>query len=110
MGNTETNDLAEQIERRVVVHREAQLETHEAFEYYERISNGLGFDFMRSLDAAIQSVKRSPLAYQIIYKKTRRVLLRKFPYALLYIYEDDRIFIIACFHQKRSEIDWLRRI
>ena len=44
----------------------SRLEAREAFDYYEEISEGLGFDFMRSLDAAIQSVKRSPLAYQKI--------------------------------------------
>ncbi len=39
---------------------------------------------MRSLDAALQFVERNPLAFQTIYKNTRRVLLRKFPYALFY--------------------------
>lgn len=110
MGNSEKEYLAEQIERKIIVRREAQLETREAFEHYEEISEGLGFEFMRSLDAAVQSVKRNPLAYQNIYKDVRRVLLRKFPYALFYIEEENRIVIIACFHQKRSEIDWLRRI
>jgi len=64
---------------------------------------------MRALDAALQSVKRNPLAYQTIYKETRRVLIRKFPYAVFYIAEENRIVVIACSHQKRSEIDWLER-
>lgn len=110
MGNAEKEHPAKQTERKIIVRREAQLEAREAFDYYEEISEGLGFEFMRSLDAAIQSVKRNPLAYQKIHKNVRRTLLRKFPYALLYIAEENSIVIIACFHQKRSEIDWLRRI
>ncbi|MGI9035802.1 MAG: type II toxin-antitoxin system RelE/ParE family toxin [Pyrinomonadaceae bacterium] len=110
MGNSEEKSLAEkQIEREIVVCREARLEVQEAFQYYQEKSEGLGFEFMRSLDAALQAVKRNPFVYQTIYKETRRVLLRKFPYALFYIVEESRIIVIACFHQKRNEIDWLRR-
>jgi plasmid stabilization system protein ParE len=110
MGNSEKEFLAgKQIEREIIVRREAQLEVQDAFHYYQEKSEGLGFEFMRSLDAALQSAKRNPLAYQKIYKETRRILLRKFPYAVFYIAEENRIVVIACFHQKRSEIDWLRR-
>lgn len=109
MGNSEKESLTNRIEREIIVRREAQLEVQEAFQYYEAKSEGLGFEFMRSLDAALQFLRRNPLAYQKIYKETRRVLLRKFPYALFYIAEENRIIVIACFHQKRSEIDWLRR-
>ena len=109
MGNSERETLSNQIEREIIVLREAQLEVQEAFQYYQDKSEGLGFEFMRSLDATLQSVKRNPFACQTIDKETRRVLLRKFPYALFYIVEENRIIVIACFHQKRSEIDWLRR-
>jgi plasmid stabilization system protein ParE len=109
MGNSEKESLANQIEREIIIRREAQLEVQEAFQYYQEKSEGLGFEFMRSLDATLQTIKRNPLAYQKIYKETRRVLLRKFPYAVFYIAEETRIVVIACFHQKRDEIDWLRR-
>jgi plasmid stabilization system protein ParE len=109
MGNPEKESLANRIDREIIVRQEAQREVQEAFQYYQDRSKGLGFEFMRSLDAALQSVKRNPLAYHKIYKETRRVLLRKFPYALFYVAEENRIVVIACFHQKRSEIDWLRR-
>jgi len=110
MGNAEKESLTNQVSGEIIVRREAQLEVQKAFQYYQDKSEGLGFEFMRSLDAALQSVKRNPLAYQKIYKEARRILLRKFPYALFYIAEENRIVVIACFHQKRSEIDWLRRV
>jgi len=108
MGNSEKESLANRIEREIIVRLDAQIEVQEAFQYYQDKSEGLGFEFMRSVDAALQSVKRNPLAFQKTYKEARRVLLRKFPYALFYIAEENRIVVIACFHQKRSEIDWLR--
>jgi len=73
MGNSEKESLGKPFGYEVIVRREAQLEVQEAFDYYEEKNKGLGFEFMRSLDAALQSVKRSPLAYQTIYKESRRV-------------------------------------
>jgi len=111
MGNFEEESLVgKQIEYQIIVRREAQLEVQEAFHYYQGKSEGLGFEFMRSLDASLQSAKRSPFVYQKIYQEIRRILLRKFPYAVFYIAEERRIVVIACFHQRRSEVDWLRRI
>lgn len=109
MGNIEKESLENQIDRKIIVRREAQLEVQETFLHYQQTSDGLGFEFLRSLDAALQFIKRNPLAYQKIHKDIRRVLLRKFPYAVFYIVEENQIVIIACFNQKRSEIDWLRR-
>jgi plasmid stabilization system protein ParE len=109
MGNFEKGSLANQAGYEVIVRREAQLETQDAFRYHEDKSDGLSFEFLRSLDASLQSVKRNPFAYQTIYKEARRVLLRKFPYALFYVVEGNRIVVIACFNQKRNPIDWLRR-
>jgi len=83
MGSSEKESLENRINREIIVRREARLEVQEAFRHHQEISEGLGFEFMRSPDAALQSVKRNPFAYQKIYKETRRVLLRKFPYRLL---------------------------
>lgn len=73
MGNSEKESLANQIKREIIVRREAQLEVQEAFQYYQDKSEGLGFEFMLSLDATLQSIRRNPLTYQTIYKETRRV-------------------------------------
>jgi plasmid stabilization system protein ParE len=109
MGNSEKEPIAKQISYEIFVQRDAEREVQEVFDYYEEKSEGLGFEFLRSLDAALQSVKRNPLSYQTIYKESRRVLLRKFPYALFYVVEEKRIVVIACFNQKRHPIGWLRR-
>jgi len=109
MGNSKKEHLAKPISYEIIVRPEAQIEVQEAFDYDEEKSKGLGFKFMRSLDAALQSVKRNPLSYQTIYKESRRVLLRKFPYVLFYVVEETRVAVIAVFHQRRSDIDWVRR-
>jgi plasmid stabilization system protein ParE len=95
---------------KLIVRPEAELDLEDAFEWYESQSASLGSEFVRAIDACISSIGRNPLAYQIIHQQTRRVLVRRFPYSLLYIVEDDKIAIIACLHSKRNPNDWQDRL
>jgi toxin ParE1/3/4 len=54
-------------------------------------------------------VQRNPSAFPIVHEQVHRALLRKFPYALFYVVEGDAIAVVACFHVKRSPVDWQRR-
>ena len=94
---------------RIVVRPEAAREVQEAFDWYEERSEGLGLEFLRAADASLAGVQRNPSAFPKVHKEVRRALIRKFPYALFYIIEEDRIVVVACFHAKRDPIDWLRR-
>ena len=94
----------------IIVRPEAAREVQEAFEWYEERSEGLGLEFLRAADACLAGVRRNPLAAPIAYQEIRRALLRKFPYALLYLVKEERIIVLACFHVKRNPIDWMRRV
>jgi plasmid stabilization system protein ParE len=94
---------------KVTIHPEAEREVQDAFDWYGGLSEGPGFEFLRAADAALSGIQRHPLAYQIVRGQARRVLLRKFPYALFYQINQDNIEVLACFHLKRDPIDWLRR-
>jgi toxin ParE1/3/4 len=94
---------------RVIVRPEAAREVQEAFDWYEGRSEGLGLEFLRAADACLASVRRNPSAFPKVHKGVRRVLMRKFPYALFYLIEEESIVVVACFHARRDPIDWLRR-
>ena len=72
-------------------------------------SEGLGPEFLRAADACLVGVQRNPSAFPKVHKEVRRALVRKFPYDLFYIIEEDRIVVVGCFHARRDPIDWLRR-
>jgi toxin ParE1/3/4 len=93
----------------IVVRPEAAREVQEAFDWYEQRSEGLGLEFLRTADACMAGVQRNPLAFPKVHKEVRRVLMRKFPYALFYLIEGESIVVVACFHAKRDPVDWLRR-
>jgi hypothetical protein len=46
----------------------------------------------------------------VIHKNVRRALLRRFPYALMFvIVGDDTLTVIACFHGSRDPARWQKR-
>jgi plasmid stabilization system protein ParE len=95
---------------KVVLRPEAEREIQEAFDWYEKRNEGLGLEFLRAADACLSGVRRNPEGYQVTQENVRRALLRKFPYALFYLIHKETIVVIACFHIKRSPVDWQRRI
>lgn len=97
--------------RKVIIRAEAEAEVQAAFDWYEEQSVGLGFEFLRAIDACLSSVRRNPFAYTVVHEpNVRRSLVRRFPYALFYLVDDDAVVVIAVFNVKRPPIDWLRRV
>ena len=89
------------IERVVVRHR-AKRDIREARLWYRKISRELGEAFLKSVDDAVSLAQRYPLAFHIVHRTFRRVLLQRFPYALFYQFGDDRIIVVAVLHQARD--------
>ena len=72
----------------LVIRPEAAAELKDSFMWYEVQSKGLGFEFFRSVDAALALITRSPLLYAEIYKDIRRALIRKFPFEIFYVVDN----------------------
>jgi len=87
---------------RVIVRRLAKQDIREARAWYRKISPLLGDDFMAALSRAVAVIREHPLAFQIVHRTFRRILLHRFPYALFYHAENDRIVIVAVLHQSRD--------
>jgi hypothetical protein len=49
--------------RKIIVRPEAEAEVQSAFDWYEEQSDGLGFDFLRAIDACLSGVQRNPFAF-----------------------------------------------
>lgn len=49
--------------------------------------------------------------FPVVHKNVRRALVRQFPYALMFVVEEDELLtLIACFHGSRDPDDWQRRM
>ena len=88
--------------RKVIIRPEAKRDLREAKDWYRATSRELSDDFVRRVGDAIALAQERPLAFQIVLRTFRRVLLHRFPYALFYHSGSDRIVVVAVLHQSRS--------
>jgi len=88
---------------------DAVADVEAAFEWYEAQRPGLGTAFRRALDIAVAAIEDHPEGYAVLYRKTRRVVLPRFPYGLYYRILDDNIVVVGCIHGKRHRKMWRSR-
>jgi len=86
---------------RVVFWPEARLELLDAKAWYEAHAEGLGLEFARAFDAALQSACRQPAGFTEVEEGCRRVVLRRFPYSLYCRVTADQLHVTAVFHLRR---------
>lgn len=88
--------------KRVIVRSHAKRDIREAKQWYRNISQELGADFLSAVDDAILLAQKYPLAFSLMHRTFRRVLLRRFPYALFYQSDSESIIIVGVLHQARD--------
>jgi len=86
---------------KVIVRPEAEDDLKATFSWYEDKRIGLGYDFLLQVDAGINFINRNPEIHPIEYKGTRKHLIKRFPYKIIYLVEEEEIIILAVIHGKR---------
>ena len=71
----------------------------EAQRWYEDQSPGLGERFASAIERTLVLIETNPTAYQVVEDSIRRAVVRKFPYSVFYVTEEDRVVVLAVFHQ-----------
>lgn len=94
----------------VRIRPEALDELAEAWLWYEGQREGLGDEFRSCVDVAMAEIAREPLMWPRVRGDVRRRMTRRFPYAVLYLAEDDHIEVLAVFHSSRSPREWKLRV
>ena len=87
---------------RVIVRPEAEDDLKEAYSWYEDKRTGLGYDFLLQVDAGLNSIVRNPTIHSLEYKGTRKHLIKRFPYKIIYLVDNERIIVLAVIHGRRN--------
>ena len=88
--------------RRVVFRAVARRELDHAIEWYERQHIGLGVRLLEEVDACLQEIAIRPEIFKKVRGEVRRVLLRRFPYAIHFLPERSQIVVLAIFQPRRN--------
>ena len=91
-------------------HPEAEGEYAEAAEYYHRINPELGGRFYDEMERLILDIRREPQRFRRFDPPAQRHFSGEFPYAVIYVEQPDRIWILAMMHLKRRPGYWKRRV
>jgi len=93
------------------IHDAAEVELRQAIEWYEAQREGLGGEFREAFEAAVGRIRDFPMLHAAEDETgTRLAPIRRFPYAIVYLDEEDRIWIVAVADQRRREGYWARRL
>jgi plasmid stabilization system protein ParE len=89
----------------------AEAEFYNIIDYYKQFDQSLSADFIQEFDKAIQLLQDFPKAGSPYLHETKRVILRQFPYAIVYkIYRNNLIVVHAVMHIKRKPDYWKDRL
>ena len=90
-------------------HEDAETEFDEAVDYYEECRAGLGMEFAKEVYATIARVVQFPEAWSPMSKNTRRCLMNRFPFGVIYRVKFNHIEVIAVADLRRRSSYWRDR-
>jgi toxin ParE1/3/4 len=93
----------------VVFRHAARAEFDFAALRYDAQRPGLGAQFVAEVDSAVRLAAAHPERFPIKHAGVRSVPVRRFPYAVFYRIEPDRIVVLAVFHGRRNPRIWRAR-
>jgi len=93
----------------IELHPAAEAEARAAWLRYRAYDLAVARRFETALDRAIDRVADSPNRWPSYLHGTRRLVLRRFPFSIVYRVDTERVLIIAIAHQRRRPGYWARR-
>ena len=91
-------------------HPEAEAEFALAVAFYDKEGVSLGTEFAEAIERAAEFIRSNPEAGTPVRTSLQRWLVRRFPYALIYRDEPERVYILAVAHHRRKPGYWQHRV
>lgn len=85
----------------------AEKDLEEIFGWYEQKRAGLGYDFLLHIEAATNLLSYAPLINRPLYKNVRRHIIKRFPYKIFYLLDNEKVVVLAVIHAGRDP-NWIR--
>jgi plasmid stabilization system protein ParE len=96
--------------KRHIFHPEAEQEYLDAAGYYFQAGPELAGRFYDEIERLIADIRLQPDRFRVFDAPARRHFSDVFPYAVLYLNQPDRVWIIAVMHMKRRPGYWRERL
>jgi plasmid stabilization system protein ParE len=91
-------------------HPDARIDALQAYDWYAERSQDAADSFQEELQDAGRAIRQSPERWANYLSGTRRYLMKRFPFVIVYRVATDRIEIVAVAHGRRKPGYWKRRL
>ncbi len=85
----------------VILHERVVLKLEAAFNWYDDQQFGLGDDFIDEFEILTEHINQIPFGFAIAFGDYRQVMLKRFPFIIIYKVEDKTIEISNLIHAKQ---------
>jgi plasmid stabilization system protein ParE len=90
-------------------HPAAESEIYSAAKWYKARSPTAALRFAAELNARIQLILDDPERWPMFEANSRRILLRRFPFSIIYRLKGDVVSVLAVMHHRREPGYWMHR-
>jgi toxin ParE1/3/4 len=97
------------VPRKIIFDRDAEADAENARRWYASRNPVAAKRFLAAMRAAMQLVRESPERWAEFEPGLRRVLLRKFPYAVIYTVRPDHTLVLAVMRCSQHPDYWRGR-
>ena len=94
---------------KVYLRPEAETDIEEAAIWYEEQRQGLGQEFLDDVLSLCETISENPAIYPVVHRRTRRSLIRRFPFGVYFRIEDKQVIVVAVIHGSRHPRRWRQR-
>src|SRR5450755_746874 len=94
---------------RLVLTLEVKQDIAEAYTWYQNQRFGLGEEFLRSVEASLETIRLLPELRAPVEENYRRAMVRRFPYWIFYEFEQTNVTVYSVIHTARDPAKWRER-
>ena len=92
-----------------IFHPEAAREFHAAVRQYTDIDPALGVDFEAKVEECLLLAISYPGMWREMQRGIRRALIRRFPFGIIYAYDEEVFYVLAVMHLHARPGYWKNR-
>jgi toxin ParE1/3/4 len=96
--------------KKVLLNPAAESDVIEIIDWYDEIAPAESLGFARELRRCKMVLAGRPTLHPYVQKPYRRILMRTYPYLIIYIDEPRCVTIVAVVHGKRHPNHWRSRL
>jgi len=94
----------------LVLTLEVKQDIAEAYLWYESQRSGLGEEFLRAVEACLDTIRLRPKLSAPVHDDYRRALVLRFPYCVVYEFEKATVTVYSVIHTARNPAKWRARL